>query len=59
MQDLCRELTIVAKKAGCKVATGQVLTDYKNPTEGLEFCLKMGMRVLKASDGVIYLIKEI
>lgn len=56
---MCIKVAEIAKEAGCKFILGTVQVENKDATEGLMACLQMGMKLLKAENGTVFLTREI
>lgn len=59
MLKMCLEVGEIAKARGCDCVIGTVILSNKDSTEGLKACISMGMKLLKAENNVIYLIRDI
>lgn len=56
---MCLQVGEIAIAQGCKFIIGTVQVMDKESTESLNACIKMGMRLVRADNGFVYLIREL
>ena len=59
MAEMEKKIEALAIQRGCRYATGSVQPSANNSTQGLEYCLKRGYKLLETGNNYIILKKEL